>query len=155
MNIELRRARREDYLTLMGYEIDLFRQSPFLFRTTEQRLLNISDCLDDVLNPKILSYNMVVAEVAGGIVGYVLYDTLSKDGAAFIHGLFVNSHFRRNDIGGRLVDVVMKEAKYKGMCDVVVTQPFDSALGFYEKLGFEASNRYGKKSLVMKLQGEH
>jgi GNAT superfamily N-acetyltransferase len=92
---------------------------------------------------------LLVAEVAGQVVGYALgfkLLTLYANGIVVeLQELMVDPEHRRQGIGRRLVEAVVEQARVAGAVEVTV--PTRRARDFYLPLGFEETALYLKRRL--------
>jgi GNAT superfamily N-acetyltransferase len=137
MNFKLRRAVREDLPSLVDLELGLG------INNRE----NLERFFAKVLDVGLRSSSLFVAEVDGRVVGSISYDIIESKGKTHISGLYVHPDFRGNGIGSKLLFVVEKESKLKGMNRVGLVAIGD-AESFYEKMGFKDTRDYGKWGMV-------
>lgn len=89
-----------------------------------------------------------VAEKDGKTAGraylYLIYNGLHSEPYGFLEDVFIEESYRRQGIGGELVNVVIDEAKRLGCYKLIGTSrnARSEVHEFYKKLGFED---YGKE----------
>jgi len=67
----------------------------------------------------------------GGVYGNFQYDYL------FVNVLYVDEHYRGQNIASNLMDMIETEAKRRGVHNIYITTYEFQALGFYKKRGYE------------------
>jgi ribosomal protein S18 acetylase RimI-like enzyme len=92
----------------------------------------------------------LVAELDGEVIGFISGSTHISEGMAVISkseayleidNLYIAPHFRRNKIGGMLIDQLLAIAKQDGICRALVysaTKDIHSILKFYGAHGFKS-----------------
>jgi GNAT superfamily N-acetyltransferase len=90
-----------------------------------------------------------IAECEVGIIGFLIASvkeakgmTIMSDGELYIEieDVFVNSVYRDQGVGGKLVDIALEEAHSKGIERALIysaTKDLDSVVDFYRRHGFK------------------
>lgn len=131
--VQIRKGNAEDVGAVMAlvHELAHYERAPQEVTNTAERMLN------DGFGERPL-FDFWVAEIAGGIVGmalcYIRYSTW-KGPMYYLEDFYVQEAHRGAKIGAQLFELVINEAKERGMAGVCwqVLDWNEPALNFYRK----------------------
>lgn len=128
MNLIIRTAKNEDVEEIwnMGNKVPEFKtaKNVVIFWPKE----TLRNCVD---KEDILFY---VVELENKIIGFSIVNLNKSLGKAEIENIYVLPEYRKNKIGRKLLDVILKELKDKKYNNVNCLA--DEAIEFYEHYGF-------------------
>ena len=141
MDFKLRRAVREDLLSLVDFDLE------FGLSTEESSNMFFRKVLD----PQVMASNLFVAEANGEIVGFIDYNIRYSKGETFVSRLYVHPYFRGFGIGSKLLLLVKRESELKRMRRVGLVTLDDGPKDFYKKWGFRDVTDYGKGGMALEV----
>lgn len=86
-----------------------------------------------------LKHHFIVAKIKEEVIGFASYEVQYEGGSATkIHKLYILTNQQGNGIGKLLVDYIAQESIKMGQVSLILNvNRNNTALGFYEKLGFQ------------------
>ncbi|HXR84744.1 MAG TPA: GNAT family N-acetyltransferase [Hanamia sp.] len=133
MNIQIRRAKKEDCKAMMQliHELALYEKAP------EEVTVDFDHFVESGFGEKPVWWAFV-AEVNGSVVGFALYYirySTWKGQRLYLEDILVNEPWRGKGIGKLLFDQLIKETKEKKLSGMVwqVLEWNEPAINFYKK----------------------
>ena len=128
-------AKEKELMTLISYSIDLSRSYSKNFSANYQDLEGIERDFKGAING-FGSGRLLVAEVAGGIVGYASYSIDSEMAVTDIDEICMDKHFRGLGIATKMLERVIEESEEQRVSKVFVTGT-EKSREFWENKGFQ------------------
>jgi ribosomal protein S18 acetylase RimI-like enzyme len=132
-NLKIRRADESDMPLLLMLAEQFMSE---VEATREKRMEILRKALR---NP---DYELVVAELNGATVGFIdqwiIHDFAHGAKLSYIQNLYITSKHRREGIGSRLLEEIIRSAEKKGVLEIHVVTEFENkpAISLYRKHGF-------------------
>ena len=132
-NLKIRRADERDIPVLLMLAKEFMSE---VGATREERMEILRKALRN------LDYELMVAELDGQTVGFIdqwiMHDFAHGAKLSYIQNLYVTSKHRRNGIGSRLLEQIIRSTEKKGVLEIHVVTEFENkaAINLYRKHGF-------------------
>ncbi len=142
----LNRDNDSEVLAVANGEYELCHETKRDFKDARSHIDERFQYLTDRALVRKTRSNIMIARVAGGVVGYAIYSVADELG--FLSSLYVNKHFRNIGIGAKMMDMVIRECHQRGAGKIYLVSS-SKAKDFYRGFGFEATKVYGLRNEMM------
>jgi ribosomal protein S18 acetylase RimI-like enzyme len=142
----LNRDNDSEVLAVANGEFELCKETRRDFKDARSHIAERFRYLTDKELVRKTRSNVMIARVAGGVVGYAIYSLADELG--FLSSLYVKKCFRNFEIGAKMMDMVIRECRQRGAGKIYLVSS-SKAKDFYRSFGFEDTKLYGLRNEML------